>query len=167
MLRTLTRVLLTGTLIASLGSNILLLTSASFNAALSGALATATGIQTVAGTLQAKLSASQARRSSQKLATRQFGRRLAARTSRVAARSIAAVPAEAVPYLGAAVIVGMVTYELYAACETLQDLNSLYTELGVEEEVSADTLSYLCNPPDFRDYLPAIGGLAPSNNDLS
>ncbi|MEM1402633.1 MAG: hypothetical protein AAGG55_04830 [Pseudomonadota bacterium] len=154
MLRLLLRLTLATTLTLSVASNLLLLTSATFNTAISGVLATALGVRTVSSVLSSRLAASQARTAGQRVATRKFGQRLAARTSRVAARSIAAIPAEAVPYLGAAVIVGTVSYELYAACETLEELNTLYTDLGVDEEVPRDTLSYICDPPDFREYLP-------------
>lgn len=158
MLRLLLRLTLATTLTLSVASNVLLLTSATFNTAISGVMATALGVRTVSSALSSKLAASQARNAGQRAATRKFGQRLAARTSRVAARSIAAIPAEAVPYLGAAVIVGTVSYELYAACETLEELNALYGDLGVEEEVPRDTLSYICDPPDFREYLP-VGSL--------
>ena len=41
-----------------------------------------------------------------------FGARLASRTKRVAAKSIAAIPAEAVPFIGVAVLIADTGYEL-------------------------------------------------------
>ena len=70
-----------------------------------------------------KRAAVQAKR---KAATRRFGTRLVSRTKRVAAKSIAAIPAEAIPFLGVAVLIADTGYELYAACETMRDLDELY-----------------------------------------
>jgi hypothetical protein len=57
-----------------------------------------------------------------KAATRKFGTRLTSRTKRVAAKSIAAIPAESIPFIGVAVLVADTGYELYAACETVREL---------------------------------------------
>ena len=73
-----------------------------------------------------------------KAATRRFGTRLASRTKRVAATSIAAIPAESIPFLGVAVLIADTGYELYAACETVSDLDQLYVELGMANEVADD-----------------------------
>jgi hypothetical protein len=138
-----------------LTSNALLLTSTAFNAAVSTALATSLGVSTVSSVLNNKLSAQQ--RQLKNLQTRQikrasavrgFGRKLAARTQRVAARGIAAMPAESLPYVGAAVVVASVAYELYEACQTMRDLDALYSELGVSGELPDDAISNLCNPSD-------------------
>ena len=125
MLRMLGRLVMLTVITGSLASNVLLLTSTTFNAAVSTALATTLGVRTVSGTLSARLSASQARNGARAAATRRFGRSLAARTSRVATRSLAAVPAESLPYVGAAVLVGTLTYELYESCQTLIEMNVL------------------------------------------
>ncbi|MEM7691950.1 MAG: hypothetical protein AAF194_05830 [Pseudomonadota bacterium] len=153
MFRLLGRSLLLLVFAGSVTSNILLLTSTTFNAAVSTALAATMGVRTVSSALSAKLTTSQSRNATRAAATRKFGRSLAARTSRVAARSLAAVPAEAVPYVGAAVIVGTLSYELYEACQTLNDLNGLYTSLGINEEVPADALSYICDPPSLDELI--------------
>jgi len=88
------RGILTISFLALLATNLLTLTSTAFNAALSGALAAATGVRTVSSMMQTKLNrqdktikkqaATQAKR---KAATRRFGTRLASRTKRVAAKS--------------------------------------------------------------------------------
>ncbi len=81
-----------------------------------------------------------------KAATRRFGTRLTSRTKRVAAKSIASIPAEAIPFLGVAVLIADTGYELYAACETVTDLDQLYADLGIDEEFPKDAMHNLCNP---------------------
>lgn len=145
-----------------LASNILLLTSAAFNAAVSTAMATTLGVSTVTSVLSNKLNAQQ--KQLQNLQTRQikragavrgFGRKLTARTQRVAARGIAAIPAESLPYVGAAVVVASVAYELYEACQTMKDLDTLYSELGISGEMSDDAINSICKPQDLSRYLPS------------
>ena len=51
------RLLLTGTILGLLATNVLTLTSTAFNAAMSGALATATGIRNVCSMMQTKIAA--------------------------------------------------------------------------------------------------------------
>lgn len=119
--------------LALIATNILTVTNTAFNAAVSGLMGTALGIRTISSMMQTKLTgqdkaikkraAVQAKR---KAATRRFGTRLVSRTKRVAAKSIAAIPAEAIPFLGVAVLIADTGYELYAACETMRDLDELY-----------------------------------------
>jgi hypothetical protein len=63
-----------------------------------------------------------------------FCSRLSTRTKRVAAKSIAAIPAESIPFIGVAVLISDTGYELYAACETVKDLDQLYADLGMAEK---------------------------------
>ena len=84
------------------------------------------------------------------LFTHRFGTRLASRTKRVAAKSIAAIPAEAIPFLGVAVLIADTGYELYAACETVTDLDQLYSDLGMEKEAPDDVMHSVCDP-DLSD----------------
>ena len=35
-------------------------------------------------------------------------------------------------------------YELYAACETVRDLDQLYSEMGIEDETSDDVMHSVC-----------------------
>jgi hypothetical protein len=88
-----------------------------------------------------------------KAATRKFGTRLATRTKRVAAKSIAAIPAESIPFIGVAVRIADTGYELYAACETVRDLDQLYADLGMADEVQEDAMHSVCDPelPDAGD----------------
>jgi hypothetical protein len=134
-----------------LASNLLTLTSHTFNSAVSGLAATYFGVRTVTGALQAQLASKdaaikrhKASANNRKAAAKRFGTRLTSRTKRVAAKSIAAIPAEAIPLLGAAVLVAEAGYELYAACETLRDLDRLYLDLGLDAEQPADALQTVC-----------------------
>jgi hypothetical protein len=147
------RALLTASFLALIITNILTLTSTAFNAAVSGLMGTALGIRTVSSAMQTKI-ASQDKvikkqktvTANRKAATRQFGTRLASRTKRVAAKSIAAIPAESIPFTGVAVLIADTGYELYAACETVRDLDQLYVELGMEDETPDDAMHSVCNP---------------------
>jgi hypothetical protein len=65
-----------------------------------------------------------------KAATRKFGTRLVSRTKKLAAKSIAAIPAEPIPFIGVAVLIADTGYELYEACVTLRDLDQLYSDPG-------------------------------------
>jgi hypothetical protein len=159
------RLLITGSLLALITTNILTLTSTAFNAALSGFIGTALGVRTVSSVMQARLAnqdktirkqaATQARR---KAATKRFGGRLASRTKRVAAKSIAAIPAEAIPFLGVAVLIADTGYELYAACETMRELDALYVALDVQEDVSGEAVQSVCNPdlPDAGEVWDGV-----------
>jgi hypothetical protein len=93
-----------------------------------------------------------------KTATRRFGTRLASRTKRVAAKSIAAIPAESIPFLGVAVLIADTSYELYAACETVTDLDQLYADLGIESESTGDVLHSVCYPqlPDAGEVWDGV-----------
>jgi hypothetical protein len=69
-----------------------------------------------------------------------------AKTKRVAAKSIAAIPAESIPFIGVAVLIADTGYELYAACETVRGLDQLYVDLGMDDEVSGDAMHSVCDP---------------------
>lgn len=147
------RLLLTLGFAALLTTNILTLTSTAFNAALSGLMSTALGVTTVAELMNNKLRAKdttikkhQTSALKRKAATKRFGTRLASRTKRVAAKSIAAIPAESIPFIGVAVIIADTGYELYAACETVRELDQLYEDLGMEEEIPGDVMHSVCDP---------------------
>jgi hypothetical protein len=90
-----------------------------------------------------------------KAATRRFGTRLASRTKRVAAKSIAAIPAESIPFIGVAVLIADTGYERYAACETVRDLDQLYGGLGMADKTPDDAMHSVCDPelPDAGEVL--------------
>ena len=54
-----------------------------------------------------------------------------------------------------AVLIADTGYELYAACETVQELDQLYLylDLGMADETSDDVMHSACNPqlPDTRE----------------
>jgi hypothetical protein len=89
------------------------------------------GIRTVSSALQSKIASQDkaikeqdAVQANRKAATRNFGNRLANRTARIAAKSIAAIPAESILFIGVTAYVMLIAdtgYELYAACETVRD----------------------------------------------
>jgi hypothetical protein len=154
------RLLLTASFLALLATNVLTLTRTAFNAALSGLMGTALGIRTVSSALQSKIASQdiaikkqKATTLKRKAATRKFGTRLASRTKRVAAKSIAAIPAESIPFIGVAVLIADTGYELFAACETARDLDQLYADLGMADEVQEGVMHSVCDPelPDAGD----------------
>jgi hypothetical protein len=146
------RLFLTASFLALITTNILTLTSTAFNAAVSGLMGTALGIRTVSSMMQTKLTSQDraikkqaAVQANRKAATRKFGTRLSSRTKRVAAKSIAAIPAESIPFIGVAVLIADTGYELYAACETVRDLDELYADLGMADEVQGDAMHSVCD----------------------
>ena len=153
MLTTIKRVILITTFLSLILTNILTLTSMAFNAALSGLMASRLGISTVTSKMQKQIDSKSIPLKKQ-AATRRFGSRLASRTKRVAAKSIAAIPAESIPFLGVAVLIADTGYELYAACETLRDLDVLYADLGMPDETPDDAIHSACNPS-----LPSAGNV--------
>ena len=159
------RLLLTASFLALLTTNILTLTNTAFNAALSGLVGTALGVRTVSSMMQSKLASQdkaikkhKATALKRKAATRKFGTRLVSRTKRVAAKSIAAIPAEAIPFIGVAVLIADTGYELYAACETVTELDQLYVDLGMEGETPDDVMHSVCDPelPDAGEVWDGV-----------
>jgi len=159
------RLLLTASFLALLTTNILTLTSTAFNTALSGLVGTALGVRTVSSMMQSKLASQdkaikkhKATALKRKAATRKFGTRLVSRTKRVAAKSIAAIPAEAIPFIGVAVLIADTGYELYAACETVTELDQLYVDLGMEGETPDDVMHSVCDPelPDAGEVWDGV-----------
>lgn len=172
MLTWIKRLLITVTILALIAINILTLTHTAFNTALSGLAGTYLGVRTVASAMQAKLASKDAAIKKHKstakkrkatamrrnAATRRFGTRLTTRTKRVAAKSIAAIPAEAIPFLGVAVLIADTGYELYAACETMTDLDELYADLGMDGETPDDVMHTVCDPelPEAGDVWDGV-----------
>jgi hypothetical protein len=159
------RLLLTASFLALLTTNILTLTSTAFNAAVSGLMGTALGIRTVSSMMQTKIARQdkaikkhKATTINRKAATRKFGTRLATRTKRVAAKSIAAIPAESIPFIGVAVLIADTGYELYAACETVRDLDQLYSDLRMTDETAKDAMHSVCDP-ELPDAGEVWGGV--------
>ena len=64
----------------------------------------------------------------------------------MAAAPVRAFPAEAIPYLGIAVLITGTAFELYEACQNIRDLEWLYSELGLDEAPPEDALTAACDP---------------------
>jgi len=146
-------VVATGSRVALIGTNILALTSTAFNAALSGLMGTALGVRTVSSMMQSRIAGQekaikkhQSTPLKRKAATRKFSQRLAGRTKRVAAKSIAAIPAESIPFIGVAVLIADTGYELYASCEAVKDLDQLYSDLDIADETPDNVMHSVCDP---------------------
>jgi hypothetical protein len=60
--------------------------------------------------------------------------------------SITAIPAESIPFIGVAVLIADTGYELYAACESVRDLDQLYADLGMVDEVQDGAVHSVCEP---------------------
>ena len=159
------RLILTVSFMALIATNMLTLTNMAFNAAVSGLMGTAFGIQTVSDALRSKMDAKNrvikkhtAAAVKRKAATRKFGARLTSRTRRVAAESIAAIPGEAIPFFGISLLLAGTGYELYEACQSIQDLDQLYSDMGMADETPDDVLRSVCSPslPDAGDIWDGV-----------
>jgi hypothetical protein len=113
------RLFLTLSFLALIATNVLTLTSTAFNAALSSMMSTAFGVQTVY--------------TKHKAATKRFGKRLIRRTKRIATASVVSIPGEAIPVIGATLLIAGTSYELYAACESMKDLDELYSDTSTRK----------------------------------
>ena len=141
--------------------NVASLTIASFNALISGALATVSGVQTVAARAQTRAAslakantgltrklASQTdeltalRKSALSPAHRARAQALMkgvrARTARVAAASVGGMVGEAIPVIGIGVIIAATVYEVDAACDTMKDMTELDTLLAETPDPDAE-----------------------------
>lgn len=56
------------------------------------------------------------------------------RLAKGVARNVAAIPGESVPYFGIGIIIASTTLDIYDACQTMKDINSLLVLLGQGEE---------------------------------
>ncbi len=73
-------------------------------------------------------------------------------------KSIAAIPAESIPFIGVAVLIADTGYELYAACESIRDLDQLYSDLGMADEAPEDAMHSVCDP-ELPDAGEVWGGV--------
>ncbi len=113
MFRWIYSLILICTFLALVTTNVLSLTSTAVNGILSGAVATAVGIQTVSAQLQSRLKRQTAVTAKlqdtlrlQKMRVRSMGRNLVARTKRITAYRLAEIPAAPVPFAGFALLCG-------------------------------------------------------------
>ena len=56
------------------------------------------------------------------------------RLAKGVARNVAAIPSESVPYFGIGIIIASTSLDIYDACQTMKDINSLLVLLGQGEE---------------------------------
>lgn len=153
MFRWIYSLILICTFLALVTTNVLSLTSTAVNGILSGAVATAVGIQTVSAQLQSRLKRQTAVTAKlqdtlrlQKMSVRSMGRNLVARTKRITAYSLAEIPAATVPFAGLALLVGGTAWELNQLCEGLKEMESLYRDMDIDESIEQGTLQAVCHP---------------------
>lgn len=153
--------------IGSLFVNVTMFAWSAGAVALSSAFKAVTGITTVVTDLagskarfsadladsKAKLAASekQVGALNKKLATskKQVGgltKKIATRTSRSVLRSVASIPAEAIPYIGPFTIVAVTGLEIKDACATMEDLRELNGLLDTAEDIDTGTVCGLKVP---------------------
>lgn len=101
--------------------------------AISGAVSAVTGVSTVVTVIKDQ-------RTATKKAVGDVTERIAERTARGALRNLVSIPAEAVPFFGIAAVVGVTTWELRDACETMKEMNELNRIMGNDVPVAEDTV---------------------------
>jgi hypothetical protein len=131
-------------------------------------MSTALGVQTVSEALRGKVDRQKKSISRHKAASthrntsaRKFGKQLVSRTKRVAVAGIARIPAESLPFVGISVLIAGTVYELYEACEGLKELDQLYSDIGMPEQVPDDVMHSICNPklPEAGEVWGGVAGL--------
>jgi len=140
------RLILTVSFLALIATNILTLTHTAFNAAVSGLMGTAFGIQTVSDVLRSKVDVRNKTIKNRKLATRKFGTKVTKRTNKLVATTLAEIPGEAIPLLGIPILLAATAYEIKLACENLDDLDQLYSDMGMTDETPDDVMHSVCHP---------------------
>jgi hypothetical protein len=140
------RLILTVSFLALIAINLLTLTHTAFNAAVSGLMGTAFGIQTVSDVLRSKVDARNKTIKNRKVATRKFGTKVTKRTKKLVATTLAEIPGEAIPLLGIPILIAATAYEITLACENLDDLEQLYSDMGMVDETPNDVMHSVCNP---------------------
>lgn len=68
------------------------------------------------------------------------------RSVKWATQSVATLPGKALPLVGAAVSVGVTTWEIKHLCDTIKDMNSIRREID-PSEATADSKSTVCSMP--------------------
>jgi hypothetical protein len=140
------RLILTASFLALITTNILTLTHTAFNAAVSGLMSTALGVQTVTDALGSKVDAKKKIIKNRKLATRKFDTKVTTRTKKLVATTLAEIPGKAIPLLGIPILLAATAYEITLACENLDDLDQLYSDMGMVDETPDDVMHSVCDP---------------------
>jgi len=84
-----------------------------------------------------------------------FGKRLTQRLTRNIGLNTGAVLTESVPILGVAVVVGTTAMDVNDACDTVNDMNTLFSELGLPE--NTDDASEICG---YKKQIPSAHQIA-------
>jgi hypothetical protein len=138
MIRWLKRIVIFALMIGLLVSNALTLTSSTFNALLSGALAGAIGVKTLSQLNREALDR-------QRSAVKRMGTRMKARTVKMASRSTIGNTVTWIPLVGTSLAIALTAWELSDLCEGMKDLDRLYQDMDIESEsVPLD----ICTAPD-------------------
>jgi hypothetical protein len=158
-------IILTAIILALITTNLLTLLYQPFTTVLSSVIGTAFGIATVTSILETALNARDLKLDQQqkiiaskdqqmkmdnqrtlqrKSAIKRFGKSVTLRTKQLIKRTLAAIPAESIPVIGTAVVVGGTAYEIYVACENLKDIQRLQQVFGVGEWTENGIMETLC-----------------------
>ena len=165
MIRYLKNIILTALFLGLIISNILTLLYQPFTTALSTAIGTAFGIKTFTSILETALDARvvtldrqkktiakknkqlkihQQKARQRKATIRRYGKAVTLRTKKLIKRTLASIPAESIPVIGTAVVVGGTAYEIYAACQNLKDIQQLLQEFGVGKSGESGIMEQVC-----------------------
>ena len=82
-------------------------------------------------------------------------KRIGTRTGRSVVRSVASIPAEAIPYIGPFAIVAVTGLEIKDACATMNDLRELNRLLDTGEDIDTGTVCGL-EVPDLDTVIEKV-----------
>jgi hypothetical protein len=142
--------------ILSFALNIILMTWNAGAMAVAGTFSAVTGISTTIADLQntthaltsenTKLKEINAETKIKNKEATKLSKRISARTLKGAVRNAAVAPAEAIPNVGLAVILGVTAYELADACATMKDIKTLNSLLGDKTAIDENTVCGIQTP---------------------
>ena len=161
--------LITFIIITLLASNIATLLYQPFTSAISSIIIATLGIATVTSLMEIALDAKdinirkhkititqknnqirflQERTMKQKAAVKRYAKAVTLRTKKLVKKTSASIPAESIPVIGVAAVVGGTAYEIYIACQNLEDIEILYSEFQVESKPDNSFMSKVCESYD-------------------
>jgi hypothetical protein len=80
------------------------------------------------------------------------------------AKSIASISAESIPFIGVGVLIADNGYELYAACDSIRDLDQLYSDMGMGDEAPNDVMHSVCEP-ELKEPGQVWGGIVEKSGE--
>ena len=95
------------------------------------------------------------RLSANKKAVSRSTKNITKRTIRGVSRSLAAIPADFIPFVGNAVTLGVTSWEIYDACETMKDMDEIIRSMGINDTVEKDKACKI-KMPSKEDIVKAI-----------